>query len=127
MIPFYLINMGVLYAIRKRRASMIKSYTHPDLIQVNMIKNYLSSKDIQLEIRNHLLPQIAGEIPAGDCWPSLWSKNEDDHEKIIELMYKIRRIYNIHMILLSYEKLNMGLNTDNGLLVKGNNFSIFII
>ena len=57
-----------------------------------MIKNYLQSKGIQLEIRNHLLPQIAGEIPAGDCWPSLWSKTDEEHEKATELIQDYRRL-----------------------------------
>ena len=72
---------------------MYKSYTHSDLIQVNLVKCYLSSKGLDLEIREHLSTQLTGgESPVG-FWPSLWSRSEDQHlraKTIIENYFNLK-------------------------------------
>ncbi|NMP17404.1 DUF2007 domain-containing protein [Thalassotalea sp. Y01] len=54
----------------------MKIYSHESLWQVHHLKNLLEAENIGCFIRNDNMTSLAGEVPATECWPELWLKDE---------------------------------------------------
>lgn len=65
---------------------MIKVYTSEDRVLIFHLKNILENQGIACALKNDDLSSLAGEVPGAECWPELWLMDEEQQERVSELI-----------------------------------------
>ena len=69
---------------------MKKVFTGADPVLVGHIRSILEAEGIEIFVKNEHLSGGIGELPAIECWPELWVKEDRDADRAELLIQEVR-------------------------------------
>lgn len=69
---------------------MKKVYTNENAFLVHNVKNQIESLGFKVVLKNEYAQGAVGEISAFDSWPEVWVVDDDDFERVMQLVESLQ-------------------------------------